>query len=620
MRTLFKTFYIIVGILLSIFIVVKISRSFKTNPSNPNATTELEQYTSQLKGLQTKMKADVDGGDTPSPICIINNDPKTGYLYQKQQIQIVFDKVKGDNLLATAKQPALDAYKSISSSINAFTDKVDKLLPCSQYCYQGTWDNNIACICKDPYPVPIIYKDSTGKERVYCWSDDCELRPHKQFVPGSSTDPSTNKCNCLPGFLPDVNGNCIEQKSPADQELTDLTATMKTDTTDLGFFFCKVSDGDKIVTDLGTLKDKAAELMKMGYGIISTDTINNYNTAQQAASAVITKYNALQTCDNYCGNSAHYDEKSNTCICNDPNSTFDKVKGCTCKSGYEPGLNACVPVNNTDTESLIKNTASILQFTNDILKKCTNCITTKTFDDKITLINGLKIFCENIIKTGIPSKTSVDAYNIQVTKTTSIIQAITDKKLPDCGDYCWQATYNETNNDCECAAGTTIDINPADGKPYCYTCGPNSHFVFPATPNKDPSSNKCVCNPNFGICGGVTCEDCTAKLLNDNTLLTTDYNNIQATVTNNFNTYGQLIADGNIPFIIKPRSNIGSKPLSKTVITTNTLSDCAKNSERVGAFSFLPGSLSNNCISYTTGNAKNTVPDETSIYGYKYFV
>ena len=619
MRQLFKVVYTIIGILLTIFIVVKVVNSLKsTKPLIPNdATSELEKYTAQLKELQTKMKADVDGADTPSPICIINDDPKTGYLYQKQQIQIVFDKVKGDNLLATASTDAVTAYKKIYTDINTFTDKVDKLLPCSQYCYQGTWDNSLACECKDPYPVPIIYKDSNGQERVYCWSDDCELRPHKQFVPGSSTDPSTNQCNCLPGFSPDVNGNCIEQKSPADQELTDLTTTMKTDTTNLEFFFCKVSDGDKIVKDLNNLKKTADGLMRMGYGIISKDTIDNYNAAQQAADSAITKYNALQTCDNYCGNTARYDEKSNTCICNDPNSTFDKVNGCTCKSGYEPGLNACVPINNSDTESLIKNTASILQVTNYILNKCTNCITTKTFDDKIKLINGLKILCENIIKTGIPSNTSIDAYNIQVTKTTSIIQAITDKKLPDCGDYCWQATYNETNNDCECAAGTILDINPADVKPYCYNCGPNSSFVFPSQPNKDPSSNKCVCDPNFGICGGVTCEDCTAKLVNDNTLLNTDYNNIQATVTNNFNAFGQSIAGGTIPFIIKPRSNIGSKPLSKKVITANTLSECAANLQTSSAFSFLPGSLSNNCILYTTGNAKNTVPDDTSIYGYK---
>ena len=620
MRTLFKTFYIIIGILLAIFIVVKISRSFKTNPSHPsdpNATTELEQYTSQLKGLQTQMKADVDGADTPSPICIINDDPKTGYLYQKQQIQIVFDKVKGDNLLAMASKDAVDAYNAISSSINAFTDKVDKLLPCSQYCYQGTWDNSLACECKDPYPVPIIYKDSNGQERVYCWSDDCELRPHKQFVPGSSTDPSTNKCNCLPGFLPDVNGNCIEQKSPADQELMDLTTTMKTDTTNLEFFFCKVSDGDgdKIVKDLNNLKKTADGLMRMGYGIISKDTIDNYNAAQQAANDAITKYNALQTCDNYCGNTARYDEKSNTCICNDPNSTFDKVNGCTCKSGYEPGLTACVPENNPDTESLIKNTASILQFTNDIINKCTKCITTKTFDDKVTLINGLKIFCTDIINKGIPSKTSIDDYNIQVTKTTSIIQAITDKKLPDCGDYCWQATYNETNNDCECAAGTTPATK--DGKIYCYTCGDNSSFVPPDKPDRNYPPTSCVCDPNYGICGGTTCDDCTAKLVSKNTLLNTDYDNIQATVTNNFNEFGQSIAGGKIPFIIKPRSNIGSKPLSKKVITANTLSDCAANLQTSSAFSFLPGSLSNNCVLYTTGTAKNTVPDDTSIYGYR---
>lgn len=612
MRQLFKVVYTIIGILLTIFIVVKVVNSLKsTKPLIPNdATTELEQYTSQLKGLQTQMKADVDAADTPSPICIINNDPKTGYPYQKDQIQGVFDKVKGDNLVAMASKDAVDAYNAISSSIKAFTDKVDKLLPCSQYCYQGTFDMSLSCECSEPYPVPIIYKDSNGQERVYCFSDDCELTPHKQFIPGPTRDPSKNQCNCLPGFSEDLNGNCV---SKTDQELINLTATMKTDTTNLGFFFCKVSDGDNIVTDLNNLKDKADGLIKDGN--ISQNTMNNYDTAQKAANDAITKYNALQqNCKDYCGNTAQYDEKSNTCICNDPNSTFDKVNGCTCKSGYEPGLNACVPVNNPDTESLIKNTASILQFTNDIINKCTKCITTKTFDDKITLINGLKIFCENIINTGIPSKTSIDAYNTQMTNTNNIINPI--KNLPDCGDYCWQATYNETNNDCECAAGTTLDINPADGKPYCYNCGPNSSFVFPSQPNRDSSLNKCVCKPNFGICNTPNlCEDCTSKLVTENTLLNTDYDNIQATVTNNVKLYGTNKIGGFLYNII-PRSNIQSSD-TKKIITANNLPDCALYSEKEDAFSFLPGSLSNNCILYTSSKKTNTIPDETSTYGYK---
>jgi hypothetical protein len=619
MRQLFKVAYTIIGILLAIFIVVKVVNSLKSTkpPPNPNdATTELEKYTSQLKDLEKQMKANIDGADTSSPICFIN---KGNYATLKNQIEIINEKVMNYKLVENIKddadgKKAKNDYESINLSIESIISKVKELLPCGEYCYQGNW-SDLNCECKDPYPIPIIYKDSNGQDRVYCWSDDCELHPHKQFIPGSSTDPSTNQCKCLPGFS-DVNGNCIEQKSPSDQELTDLTATMKTDTTGLGFFFCKVSDGDKIVTDLGALKDKANELMKMGYGIISKDTIDNYNAAQQAASAAVTKYNTLQTCDNYCGNTAHYDEKSNTCICNDPNSTFDKMNGCTCKSGYEPGLNACVPINNPDTDSLIKNTASILQFTNDILNKCTNCITTKTFDDKITLINGLKIFCEKIINTGIPSKASVDAYNTQVTNTKNSIQTIIDKKLPDCGDYCWQATYNETNNDCECPTGTTKDVNPADGRPYCYNCGPNSSFVFPSRPSKDPSSNTCACNSGYCKIGTV-CEDCKAKLLEETALLNTDYDNIQTTITNNFNIFGELISGGKIPFVIKPRSNI-LKPLSKNVITVNTLSDCvnAANSKTVNAFSFLPGSLSNNCILYA-GNPKNTVHDETSIYGYK---
>jgi hypothetical protein len=278
MMPLFKVVYTIIGILLAIFIVVKVVNSFKSTPPIPNdATTELEQYTAQLKGLQTQMKANIDGADTSSPICFIN---KGNYAILKNQIEIINEKVMNYKLVENIKddadgKKAKNDYESINLSIESIISKVKELLPCGEYCYQGNW-SDLNCECKDAYPIPIIYKDSNGQDRVYCWSDDCELHPHKQFMPGSSTDPSTNQCKCLPGFS-DVNGNCIEQKSPSDQELTDLTATMKTDTTGLGFFFCKVSDGDKIVTDLGALKDKAIELLKMGYSdlIIFDDSLLN---------------------------------------------------------------------------------------------------------------------------------------------------------------------------------------------------------------------------------------------------------------------------------------------------------------------------------------------------------
>ena len=400
MRTLFKTFYIIIGILLAIFIVVKISRSFKTNPSHPsdpNATTELEQYTSQLKGLQKKMKVSVKmqelSGETEM-LCILNNnnsDPNS-YPSIKGQIAGIVAKVNQDGLLnpGIASDDSVKDYKTIDDTINEYIGIADNLLSCKDYCFQGifTGTNNSDSYCTCQYQDPSgqdyyfpISSNLSGKNKIYCWTGECDASQNKQFVGGSDpTNPQLNKCNCLTGFSPDGNGNCV---SKDDQDLTNLTTQIKTDTANLttklssGFFFCKPidgkGDGDLIVTDLNNLKNKADELIKDGN--ISRETINNYNTAETAANNAITTYNALTTCDKYCASiAATYDETNNTCMCNDKNSTFNKnKKACICNSGYNlcpgPVCANCDDILNSEIASL-KNDYGYIQST--ILNDITN--------------------------------------------------------------------------------------------------------------------------------------------------------------------------------------------------------------------------------------------------------
>jgi len=397
MRTLFKTFYIIIGILLAIFIVVKISRSFKTNPSDPNATTELEQYTSQLKGLQKKMKVSVKmqelSGETEM-LCILNNnnsDPNS-YPSIKGQIAGIVAKVNQAGLLnpGIASDDSVKDYKTIDDTINEYIGIADNLLSCKDYCFQGVFtdpnnNENAFCSCEyqDPsgedYYFPIL-SNSSGKNKIYCWTDECDASQNKKFIAGSDPkNPQSNQCVCLPGFSPDGNGNCVNKE---DQELTDLTTQIKTNTTNLttnlssGFFFCKPTDGkgngDIIVTELETLKNKAAGLINNVN--ISKDTMNNYDTAQKAADDAITIYNALPTCVSYCGNTATYDEKNNICKCNDQNSNFNKdKKSCSCNTGYNlcpgPQCEKCDDILNSDTASL-KNNYGYIQST--ILNDITN--------------------------------------------------------------------------------------------------------------------------------------------------------------------------------------------------------------------------------------------------------
>jgi hypothetical protein len=626
MRPLFKVVYTIIGILLAIFIVVKVVNSFKSTPPIPNdATTELGKYTSQLKDLEKQIKADVDSSDTLAPICIIDRQK---YIDLINDINTVKNKVNDDKLYENADTDTRTAYDGIVKPLDTFTANTANLLDCSEYCYQGKLDgtNPLQCVCQQQYSIPIIYKDSNGKERVYCWDSDCELQPHRQFVPGSSRDPSTNKCNCMTGFV-EKDGNCVAQRSPEDQKLAELTTKINEDIDNFNnkFFFCKIDVADAIIDDLGNLEKAAGALID---GNIFKDTLEKYKSAKKIADALIDKYNGLPKCDEYCGNTAKYEEDTNpgACVCNDrhaifnPNSTSDN-KCTSCDVGYEQGLNKCVTIrnNNSDTGTLFSHTSSINQFTKDIVAKCTYCISQETFNDKQTIIDELKADSELIIKRNNPgpSLESYNAYNTEITASTNAINKIKDKDLPQCDEYCWQAKYNATNNDCECATGTTQVTN--SGKIYCYVCGKNSHPVFPNPPSKEPSPiTNCECDTNFGICNtpGV-CENCTEKLKSENDLLQTDYTNIQNSVSNNIDVYGTFTA-GKLVYNIKPRSNIQSSNSTEKKTVRNGILDCA--SYLLGekdAFSYLPGSLSDNCILYTTNNATNTVTDEISIYGYK---
>jgi hypothetical protein len=383
MRQLFKVAYTIIGILLAIFIVVKVVNSLKSTkpPPIPNdATTELEKYTAQLKDLEKQMKVSVKmqnlSGESQM-LCILNdnNSDPNSYPSIKGQILGIVSKVIKDDLLNIKKtsDTSRAKYTSIINEINDYIKVADNLLSCKDYCFQGefTGTNNSDSVCtcqyQDPsgkdYYFPIL-SNSSGKNKIYCWTGECDASQNKQFVGGQDpANPQLNTCNCLNGFSPDGNGNCV---SKDDQELTDLTTQIKNDTTQLttklssGFFFCKPidgkGDGDLIVTDLNNLKNKADELIKDGN--ISQNTINNYNTAETAAGNAITTYNALTTCDKYCASiAATYDETNNTCICNDKNSTFNKNnKACICNSGYNlcpgPACENCDDKLNSDTDSL----------------------------------------------------------------------------------------------------------------------------------------------------------------------------------------------------------------------------------------------------------------------------
>jgi len=599
-----------------IALVYKLTRKVSNSPNSPNSPKNgLEKYVEQLQTLKKEITSNA------TPTCMSDTN-----LYQKYKtmvLAIINDPVvKGIIDKKQADQKTIDAFVSLSTALTQLFVIYDKLPSCADLCFQGSFDSLIkTCVCSEPgFPYPII-DPVTGK--VYCWEQNCSADTHQQFIEGQTSDPKSNSCICLPGYVQDPKNHsrCIESSNISTQ-LESKTQEIKdsVDQFQKKKVFCESEPSDELIADMGKLIVEGDDLLQTGFGNISQQSIDDYQAEKKIANGVIANYKSLPQCSDYCGNISKYDPKQNLCICNDPNSTFDNKK-CVCNNGFESGIRNCVVVNNNNTNLVNANT-KILAGLQSELQKCVNCIPPGSdakqsfLDNVIEKSNGFKQDIEKIIGARNipnpslqPSLQSLTDFQKQYESIMNLAQS--KKNLPSCELYCWQAGYNPATHDCVCNVGQKIEY---DGKFYCDNCStsdPNSQLQLDPLPNQDFSQNVCICKPTFNICGDTKCEDCNAKLASANSNLSTDQTFINQSVLFNYPVQGEFM-NNQTQYIISPNQDVSGK-IAETKLTGNMIDCILQLDANKQRYHYASYEDSGNCNFYANGKAGDVKQGITAI-------
>jgi hypothetical protein len=316
MRQLFKVAYTIIGILLAIFIVVKVVNSLKSTKP-PLLPKNLEWFIDNLKKIQKDMKSN------RTPVCIID---KTKYTTDKIAVNAILSNPDLPSIIKYSNQPTVDIFNKLKESIKQSYTVYDKLFnepDCQHRCYQGTYNpGTTSCACDGDYPYPI---EVDGK--IYCWNGDCSATENKIFTPGG-IDPKTNNCECMPGYMRDPTNpqNCIKSTNPEIQKLIYLTEELKTlkeeyekhqDPTQTNlFFFCKTDLASELIKNIQYNNQEVENIINMGFTNlpIPPQLKTNYQDIKKYTDVYITTYNNLLTCDKYCWQ-AKFNKDTNDCKC-----------------------------------------------------------------------------------------------------------------------------------------------------------------------------------------------------------------------------------------------------------------------------------------------------------------
>jgi hypothetical protein len=412
MRTLFKTFYIIICILLAIFIVVKVTE-FNSSKPPPLSPKNLEWFIDNLKKIQKDIKSNT------TLVCIID---KTKYTTDKAAVDKILNDPALPSIIENSNTQNVQFFNSLKDSILQSYAVYDKLFnepDCQHRCYQGTYNPGTQrCSCTGDYPYPI---EVDGK--IYCWDGDCSEIENKQFYPGG-VNPNTNHCECMPGFMRDPKNpqNCIKSENPRIQKLEYLTQELNTLKEEYQkkqpFFFCQNDLASGLIKNINYNNQEAENIIKMGFGDlpIPEELKKNYENLKKATDLLIASYNNLLTCNKYCWQ-AKFNQDTNECECetgsliefngqpycdncgaSDSNSHLEEPKvpnqdptknSCVCNSGFNYcGSNKCENCN----AKLMKLSKKLISEQNDIEQNFVDSETFKTYGEYTIGANQYTIF------------------------------------------------------------------------------------------------------------------------------------------------------------------------------------------------------------------------------------
>jgi hypothetical protein len=190
---------IIIGIIIGI-VVYKTSNSYKLK--------QIDKYTKELFTIITSMA----NAKCVTPAIKSLND---SIISNNNDAQTIISQLASSGKAATPASISAynDAYKK-------YQDIYSKLTDCSAYCFQGDISSG-NCICPPNYPIPIQVGD-----KIYCTNEDCTKIPNATFIPSTSSDPSTNKCECVSGYTKDPNGGSYCYSNDVTNKLSAYTTNL----------------------------------------------------------------------------------------------------------------------------------------------------------------------------------------------------------------------------------------------------------------------------------------------------------------------------------------------------------------------------------------------------------
>jgi len=333
-----------------VFIIAISSCQNKTNSPD-----QLEPYTKKLIQLNQMLNSVSSGSCITDMLTYNNIKNKVKLIEGNKDVKDIIDNKK-------ASSDSIKKFNDAETNVNNNIIKYDKLPECKDYCYQGQYSDG-KCVCTSPN-IPINYNN-----KIYCYTQDCSNTPNMSFIPGNTTDPSSNSCKCDDGYVFDeTKTRCIKQNSPDTIKLMKIIKDIQTNIDSINNSgFCKLCLSTKCNTYLTNIQND----IKDGDDLIvntdiESDTLNAYKTIKTASQTLVKSVTNIQ-CSDYCYQ-AKYNDATNICDCpegytkttqngktycyipcTDPNSIISfgnsndpKSNQCVCKQGFNKcGKDTC---------------------------------------------------------------------------------------------------------------------------------------------------------------------------------------------------------------------------------------------------------------------------------------